>query len=388
MKKKLLALLLCASMLFTVAACGDDKKEDDNKVTPPSITKLADYSDFNKVYTGDYVITNKVILEGFQELLASAGVAVEWVEVTDRNVITKDDIVKLDYTGYLDGEAFSGGSAKDQWISVGKNASVDQTTGAAGSSFIEGFTDGLIGAKVGDTIRHDVKFPENYGNESLNGKTTTFEFKIHGIYTMNEYTPENIDDAFVEKNLKEYYDVSTVEEVMEYVEEELRYQAFVGYMVANSTVDIPDSYLESRVDDYIDFFEEKYCSETLTLETLLQYYYGITLEDARKEWKKGLESQIKVEVIFAEIVKNDKLALDEEELEEYVQSILQTEEDETTTSSFFTSKADIFKYAGSGNKEVGEQYLLNEIAVKDLIEEKTEGMKPTEDTSETESTEK
>ena len=58
-------------------------------------------------------------------------------------------------------------------------------------------------------------------------------------------------------------------------------------------------------DDYVAYFEEKYCSEGLSIETLLSYYYGVTLEEARKTWKEGLSSQLKVEAIFAQIVKNE-----------------------------------------------------------------------------------
>lgn len=372
MKKKLLSVLLCASMLLAITACGEGKTNDTEggkEVTMPSVTKLADYSDISKVYTGDYVINDEVILDGFKGLLASAEIEVEWSDVTDRDTVQKGDIVNLDYTGYLDDKAFSGGSAKDQLINVDKNCSVDKKTGANSTTFIDGFTSGLVGAKVGETIKYEVKFPDNYGNESLNGKTTTFEFKINKICKFNEYTPENIDDAFVKENLSEYYDVSTVDELMDYVEEELRYQAFVGYMVKNSEVKISDDYVEKRVDDYVKYFESKYCSESLTLETLLQYYYGMTEKDFRKTLTDGMKSQVKVEAIYAEIVKKENLTLDEEALEEYIQSILSPEDEKETEESFFEDETDIFKYAGSGDAAVGREYLMNETAIKNLVVE-------------------
>jgi len=198
MKKRLLAIFLCATMIFSVAACG----KDDKKVGTPTITSLADFSDLDKVFTGDYEVKEEDILKGFSDFLSNAGINGEWVEVTDRDVVQKDDIVKLDYTGYLNNEAFTGGSAKDQYINVGKNASVNAKTGAVESGFIDGFTDGLVNAKVGDTIKHNVKFPENYGSANLNGKETTFEFKIHGIYTFKAVTPETVTDAVIKEKLE------------------------------------------------------------------------------------------------------------------------------------------------------------------------------------------
>ena len=364
MKKKLLAVLLCASMLFAVAACGDNNKE----VTLPSVTKLADYSDLSKVYTDAYKVDDEVILDGFKNMIASAGVEVEWKDVTDRDTVQKGDIVNLDYTGYLDGKAFSGGSAKDQLINVDKNCGVDKTTGANSGGFIDGFTSGLVGAKVGETIKYEVKFPDNYGNESLKGKTTTFEFKINKIVTFTEYTPENVDDAFVEKHLSKDFDVKTVEEAMAYVEEEIRHQSFVGYMMDKSEVEISDDYVEKRIDDYIKYFEEKYCSEKLDLATILNYYYGLTEEQFRKELVSGMKSQIKAEAIYAEIVKKENLTLDEKALEEYIQSVLSPEED-STEQSFFEDEKDIFKYAGSGDGEVGRAYLMNETAVRNFVKD-------------------
>ena len=365
MKKKLLAILLCGAMLFAVTACGGEKEEE---VAAPSVTTLADYSDLSKVYSDAYEVNDEVILDGFKSLIASAGVAVEWTDVTDRDTVAEGDIVNLDYTGYLDGEAFSGGSATDQLINVDENCGVDETTGANSGGFIDGFTSGLVGAKVGETIKYDVKFPDNYGNESLNGKTTTFEFKINKIVTFTEYTPENVDDAFVEKNLSKDFDVKTVDEAMAYVEEEIRHQSFLAYVIDNSEVEISDEYVEKRIDAYIAYFEEKYCSETLDLATILTYYYGMTEEQFREELVSGMKTQIKAEAIYAEIVKKENLALDENALEEYIQSILSPEE-ESTEQSFFVDEKDIFKYAGSGDGEVGRAYLMHETAVREFVKD-------------------
>ena len=53
----------------------------------------------------------------------------------------------MDYTGYLDGDAFDGGSATDTMIDVANNCDATQKT-----NYIDGFSDGLVGAKVGDEV--------------------------------------------------------------------------------------------------------------------------------------------------------------------------------------------------------------------------------------------
>ena len=105
----------------------------------------------------------------FKDVLYNAGIGL--VEVTDRNVVQAGDIVKTDYTGYLDGKAFSGGStisangtSNPAWIDVTNNCGIDNATGDATGYFIDGFSAGLIGAKIGEPKRADVTFPDKYSN--------------------------------------------------------------------------------------------------------------------------------------------------------------------------------------------------------------------------------
>ena len=204
MKKKLLAMLLCATMLFTITACDNGKKDDTEKgsqieIVDPKLKELATFDNIDEILTGEYEVTDKIVEEGFANLLTSEGIGVVWTKVTDRDVVEENDIVNIDYTGYLNDKAFDGGSAKDQYISVKENGGVDKNTGKVSGSFIEGFSKGLVGAKVGETVKHKVTFPKDYGVDTLNGQETTFEFKVNGIYTCKAYTLDSIDDSFVKE---------------------------------------------------------------------------------------------------------------------------------------------------------------------------------------------
>ena len=367
MKKKLLALFLCATMIFSVAACGDknkDNTEEGKEVGTPTITSLADFSDLDKVFTGDYEVTEEEILAGFSDFLAGAGLGVEWVEVTDRTVVEEGDIVNIDYTGYLDGEAFSGGSAKDQWINVKENASVNETTGATEGGFIDGFTKGLIGAKVGETVSHKVTFPENYGNESLNGKETTFEFKVNGIYTFKKLTPETVTDAVIKEKLEKDYELTTVQEVLDYVEEVLVYNSLSDYIYDNSKFDVPDDYLDYRVDSFVEYqdksLQEQY-GETVTLEYYLSLS-GYSLETLLPSWEKTIKTQIESELMFAEIVKTHNLEIDEEAFEEFLSSNLGDDDTEENRETFY-------KGLSGGLTDVGKEYAMNAMTVDEYLNE-------------------
>ncbi|HWL56658.1 MAG TPA: trigger factor [Paracoccus sp. (in: a-proteobacteria)] len=79
------------------------------------------------------------------------------------------DQVVIDFKGMVDGEAFEGGSAEDYPLVLGSN------------SFIPGFEAQLVGAKAGDEVKVEVKFPEDYGHPTLAGKDAVFETTVKAV---------------------------------------------------------------------------------------------------------------------------------------------------------------------------------------------------------------
>lgn len=379
MKKKILAILLCCAMLFSMTACGDEG-DNKKKVVQPTLTTLADFSDIKKALTGDYEISDKVMENGFQNFLTEEQVFGTWEEVKDHDEIKEGDIVKVDYTGYLDDKAFDGGAAKDQYLDVKNNTGMDAKTGKSTGSFIDGFTKGLIGKKVGETIKHNVTFPKDYQAENLKGKETTFEFVIKGIYTYKGYTLETIDDAFVKTNFEKTYGFTKVEEVKEYVESNLSYSALTAYIVDNSKYEIDDSYLEHRTDVYLEYYNK-----------MFESYYGMTYEAYVKStgedfnkvlsgWKDGIKNSIKYELIYAGIVKENNLELKEKETVDLIMEQLGDKADEKMLTEYY-------EYWGLGDEEAGKAYVINEAAVRTFLLDKM-GFEEVEKKPVEESTEK
>ena len=92
---------------------------------------------------------------------------------TDTSLTVKDgDTVNIDYVGSIDGVEFAGGNTN--------GAGADLTIGSG--TYIDDFEEQLIGAHPGDTVEVNVTFPENYGNEELNGKDALFVVEVNGIY--------------------------------------------------------------------------------------------------------------------------------------------------------------------------------------------------------------
>lgn len=92
---------------------------------------------------------------------------------TEEGLVAEDgDTVNIDYTGYIDGEAFDGGSTN--------GAGADLTLGSG--SYIDGFEDAVVGHSVGETFDINVTFPDDYYNDEYAGKDATFEITLNGIY--------------------------------------------------------------------------------------------------------------------------------------------------------------------------------------------------------------
>lgn len=79
------------------------------------------------------------------------------------------DEVTLDFTGYVDDEAFEGGQAEDARLVLGSGR------------MIPGFEEGVVGLKPGEEKQLEVTFPEDYGNEALKGKSARFEVRVKTV---------------------------------------------------------------------------------------------------------------------------------------------------------------------------------------------------------------
>jgi trigger factor len=107
----------------------------------------------------------------------------EWV--ASDNPAQRGDKVVIDFEGFMDGEAFEGGSAKDYELELGSQ------------SMIPGFEDGLLAASFGDETVLKLKFPEEYHAKELAGKDTEFKVKVKQVLRRESVT----DDAELAKKI-------------------------------------------------------------------------------------------------------------------------------------------------------------------------------------------
>ncbi len=123
---------------------------------------LPDYTTIT--YTDTYVApTDEEVQEEINSDLKAKNHSKE-IEVTD--ALQNGDVTKIDFTGYIDGEKYDNACGEDQELELGSD------------KFIDGFEDGLVGKKVGESVTLDLFFPDDYTEQSLQGKAVKFEVKI------------------------------------------------------------------------------------------------------------------------------------------------------------------------------------------------------------------
>ena len=161
-------------------------------------------------------------------------------QVTDR-AAADGDTVNIDYVGRIDGEAFDGGNTN--------GSGADLTLGSG--TYIDNFEDQIVGHTPGETFDVTVTFPEDYGNEDLNGKEAVFKTTLN--YIKESKNPELTDD-WVASNLGETMNLNNVEELNTFVKNTMLYdqQASTVYSALHDKVSFAKELPQSVLDYYRD----------------------------------------------------------------------------------------------------------------------------------------
>ena len=274
-------------------------------VTPRPEVKLGDYKGLN-VPKNEVSITDENVekqLKTFQDRQGKLVDAPEGAEVKD------GDFTTLDFKGFVDGEAFDGGEGKDYPLQIGSN------------SFIPGFEDQLVGAKIGEERDVNVKFPEEYHAKELAGKDATFKCTIRSIKTKE--LPA-IDDELAKKVSKfETLDElkadirKNLEENAERTAENDQKSAAIEMATNNITVDIPAVMIDNRVTAMIQEMAMRLEQQGMKLEQYLQYA-GTDIAKLREQYRETAEKNVKTDLMLEEVAKAEDIKVEAKDLDEEV----------------------------------------------------------------------
>ncbi len=271
------------------------------------------------------------------------------VKVEEDRPIQSDDFVLIDYEGYKDGQPFA------------ETAKTENFSLQVGSAHIAvDFDDNLIGKKAGDKVEFDVTFPEDYHNEKLKSLTIQFQVDIKEI--RKQEIPE-LNDDFAKsmgqfeslENLKSVIKENLAEGYEKRVEQELNEQIF-EQIIAKTEFELPDAMVDYELENIVADTERRFAYQNTSMEEV-----GLTKEKLQEQYRGTAEQQVRRQIILGKVIEQEKLALDDEELEAgYADMAKNFNQPVEQIKSFYDQnkdRLDFFKHA-----------LLEKKAIKLIIE--------------------
>ena len=215
------------------------------------------------------------------------------ISVEDR-AAQLNDIVTIDFEGSVDGVPFDGGQATEYPLTLGSN------------TFIPGFEEQLVGAKVGDDVDVKVTFPEEYQAKELAGKEAIFKCAVKKIEAKE--LPE-LDDDFAQDvsdfDTLDEYKADVEKKILENKENQIKREQedqIIEKIIENAQMEIPQQMIAAQTRQMTQEFAQRLQSQGLSLEQYMQFT-GLTpqkmMEDLEPQALKRIQSRLVLEAVVA-----------------------------------------------------------------------------------------
>lgn len=270
----------------------------------------------------------------------------------EEGTVEKDDIAVIDFEGFIDGVPFEGGKGENYELKIGSG------------TFIPGFEDQLVGAKIGETVDVNVSFPEDYHAEELKGKQALFKVTIKSIKVKE--LPE-LDDEFA-KDVSEF---DTLEElradIRKHQEESNKQRAKKDYedevvkkVVELAKVDIPEAMINREIDYMIRDLDYRLQYQGLTVDKYLEIM-GITMDTLKNDYREVATTRVKTNLVLEAIAKAENIDVTDEEIEKRAEELAKyygNEDIEKMKEAILRTEKAIIKEELVNNKVI--EFLVNE----------------------------
>ncbi len=279
----------------------DDTKEMEVIVSLKPQIELGDYSDIVPQYEKPEPSEEEINAE----LDNVAQRYVKAKSIDEDRALQEGDIAVFDFKGFLDGEAFEGGSAENYELKIGSK------------QFIEGFEEQMTGMKKGEEKTITVTFPKDYQAANLAGKETQFEIKLHDIKA--EVKPE-IDDELAKKALakedatledlkNQAKEIAQSAKVRKDYEEELK-PKILENLIEKYDFDLPKNIVEQEIDNLAN---QK--AQTLSEEEIKEIQNSKEkLDELRESVREDAQKSVKATFIVDALAKAEEVEISDEEI--------------------------------------------------------------------------
>jgi len=209
------------------------------------------------------------------------------------------DVPTIDYLGKIDGVPFEGGAAEQQ------------PTEILEERFIPGFASGIVGLSAGETKDVEARFPDDYSNAELAGKTAIFTVTVHENKAAE--LPE-LDDDFARRFVGEEGTLGSLRDDLrnrlEAGARSRQRRALTGVLLDKLTSSHDISLPVVMVDREIESLESE--AKTYVQRAGLEWaayleQQGKTEETLREEYRTEAEKRVKGSLLIEAIAKAENI---------------------------------------------------------------------------------
>lgn len=251
-----------------------------------------------------------------------------WSEVETAAVDT--DRLKIDFEGFVGGEAFEGGTAEGMDLVLGSN------------SMIPGFEDGLVGAKPGDEVEVKATFPEDYHAEELKGKDAVFNVKVQTVSSselpeLNEefFTKFGIEAADLE-SFKVEVRSNMEREMKNALKMKLKDQVFTQLVDING-IEVPSALVDSEIDN-------------LRKQAVQRFGGGAEIDPSmlpKEMFEDQAKRRVTVGLLVQEVIKVNEIKADDDNVRAAVEEMASTYQEPKEVIDWYYSNDDMLNQVKS-----------------------------------------
>jgi len=220
------------------------------------------------------------------------------------------DLVVIDSSGTVDGEPFEGSDATDLMVELGAE------------SLLGEFDQALTGARAGDELTVEVRFPDDHRPESLAGKQASFAVTVKEV---REKQLPGLDDEFAAEasefetldQLRDAIRVRIAAALEGRIDAEFR-EAAVDAAANAAQIELPEELVHARAHEMWDRLERSLAARGASAQTYLQMQ-GKTREEAVTDLESDAERALRREATLAAVAESEAIDVSDEEMVEALQ---------------------------------------------------------------------
>ena len=228
--------------------------------------------------------------------------------VAEDGVVKKDSFAIVSYEGFMDGKAVEKIKAKEFMIDL------------SAPNTLQGFKDGLVNAKKGETKDIEIEYPKDYLNKELAGKKVLFKTTIEEV--KNKKLPELNDDLAKDIGLENLEDLKKrIKESLE--AEEVRRQnsdmerQIVEHLLKTNKFDVPESVVANQKNYLI-----KRMSDYMKSQGANEDFIKKQVESSEAKYAEEAEKNVRLAYILNSICSIEKLEVTKEDLDAEKQKMI------------------------------------------------------------------